>query len=77
MRVETCYLHPVKGMTPAEVETLELEPGLSPSGDRGFVFAFADAEKQGPAGWVRKHDAITSLASHSLSLPIPVENRRL
>ena len=67
MRVEDCYLYPVKGMTPAAVETLLLEPGKSPTGDRGFVFAYADAETREPRGWVHKYDALTGLSTPGLA----------
>ena len=67
MRVEDCYLYPVKGMTPASVAALQLEPGKSPTGDRGFVFAYADAEMREPRGWVNKYDALTGLSTPGLA----------
>ncbi len=67
MQAEGCYLYPVKGMTPAAVETLLLEPNKSPTGDRGFVFAYADAETHGSKRWVTKYDTLTSLSTPSLA----------
>ena len=66
-QVEACYLCPVKGMTPAKSAALVLEPGRSPEGDRAFAFAFADAAREGPRGWVHKFNVISGLSVPALS----------
>ena len=66
-RVAGCYVYPVKGMTALAAPVAELEPGGSVVGDRAFVFAFGNAEPQGPGGWVSKHQAVTLLSAPHLS----------
>ncbi len=65
--IAACYLHPVKGMPPVAMPSLELEPGRSPKGDRAFVFAFATARPQGEYRWVSKHDSVTMLNTPHLA----------
>lgn len=65
--VEACYLYPVKGMTAQRAGSLRLAPGCSAEGDRAFVFAFADAEKRGPLGWVSKRQSVTLLNTPQLA----------
>ena len=65
--VAACYLHPVKGMTAHPVDALRLAPGRSAEGDRAFVFAFADAERRGPDGWVSKRQSVTLLNTPELA----------
>jgi uncharacterized protein YcbX len=66
-QVETCYVYPVKGMTPAESAELILDPGKSPRGDRAFAFAYADAKLEGTRGWVQKFQVISGLSVPALS----------
>ena len=65
--VEACYLYPVKGMTARRADALRLAPGCSAEGDRAFVFAFADAERRGPIGWVSKRQSVTLLNTPALA----------
>ena len=65
--VAACYLYPVKGMTAHPVEALRLAPGASAGGDRAFVFAFADAERRPPHGWVSKRQSVTLLNTPELA----------
>ena len=64
--VAGCYLYPVKGMTSAPTEHLDVEAGGTARGDRAFVFAFADAEIS-PDGWVSKHEALTLVNTPQLA----------
>ena len=50
MKINACYVYPVKGLTAQPAETLQLEPGQSVLGDRAFIFAFGNAERIGPIG---------------------------
>lgn len=65
--VAACYLYPVKGLTPLEAPSLDLRPGESATGDRAFVFAFADAARQGPDGWVSKKESLTLVNTPDLA----------
>lgn len=65
--VAACYLYPVKGLTPLETPSLDLRPGESAAGDRAFVFAFADAARQGPDGWVSKKESLTLVTTPGLA----------
>jgi len=65
-RISGCYLYPVKGMTAQPTETLQLAPGQSALGDRAFVFAFGNAERVGPLGWVSKRQSVTLLNTPEL-----------
>ena len=65
--VEACFLYPVKGMTAHRAGALRLAPGCSAEGDRAFVFAFADAERRGPIGWVSKRQSVTLLNTPKLA----------
>ena len=65
--VESCHLYPVKGMTAHRAGALRLAPGCSAEGDRAFVFAFADAERRGPIGWVSKRQSVTLLNTPELA----------
>lgn len=67
VEVAACYLYPVKGLTPMETPALDLRPGESAAGDRAFVFAFADASRQGPDGWVSKKEALTLINTPGLA----------
>lgn len=62
LQIESCFVYPVKGMTPIEAPSLVLKPGESVEGDRAFVFAFADAERRGAIEWVSKNESITLLS---------------
>ena len=77
--VAGCYLYPVKGMTPAPTDHLDVDAGGTARGDRAFVFAFADAELA-PDGWVSKHEALTLVNTPelaSISAGYDAETRRL
>ena len=65
--VEACFLYPVKGMTAHRAGSLRLATGCSAEGDRAFVFAFADAERRGPIGWVSKRQSVTLLNTPMLA----------
>lgn len=65
--VAACHVYPVKGMTAHPVESLRAAPGGSAEGDRAFVFAFADAERRGPIGWVSKRQSVTLLNTPELA----------
>ena len=77
--VAACYLYPIKGMTCAPADHLDLEAGSTALGDRAFVFAFADANV-GPDGWVSKHEALTLVNTPqlaSIAASYSTEARRL
>ncbi|MCY3887129.1 MAG: MOSC domain-containing protein [Chloroflexi bacterium] len=77
--VAACYLYPIKGMTCAPADYLDLEAGSTARGDRAFVFAFADADV-GPDGWVSKHEALTLVNTPqlaSITASYSTEARRL
>ena len=67
LRVSSCYVYPVKGMTAQPTETVQLEPGQSVLGDRAFIFAFGNAERVGPIGWVSKRQSVTLLNTPELA----------
>ena len=59
--ITDCYVYPVKGMSTVSARSLELRAGESVVGDRGFIFAFGNAERLGPLEWVSKRQSVTLL----------------
>ena len=67
VRIAGCYTYPVKGMTASAAESIQLVPGQSLPGDRAFIFAFGNAERVGPIGWVSKRQSVTLLNTPDLA----------